>query len=44
MTSFTDEEGEQIDVTEEDDDALQDIVNSANFELDMDAIVLGKDE
>jgi len=44
VTSFTDEEGEQIDVTEEDDDALQDIVNSANFELDMDAIVLGKDE
>ena len=44
VTSFTDEEGEQIDVIEEDEDALQDIVNSANFELDMDAIVLGKDE
>lgn len=44
VTSFTDEEGEQIDVREDDEDALQDIVNSANFELDMDAIVLGKDE
>ena len=44
ITSFTDEEGEPIDVMEKDEDTLQDIVDSANFELDMDAIVLGKDQ
>lgn len=29
---------------EEDEETLQDMIDSANFELDMDAIVLGNDE
>lgn len=33
-----------IALLEEDEETLQDIVDSANFELDMDAIVLGNDE
>lgn len=39
-------EGEEVDagLEDDDDDALQDILDSASFELDMDAIVLGKDE
>tara|TARA_B100001250_G_scaffold69684_1_gene55967 strand:+ start:2332 stop:2661 length:330 start_codon:yes stop_codon:yes gene_type:complete len=39
-------EGEEVDtgLDDEGDDALQDILDFANFELDMDAIVLGKDE
>ena len=36
-------EDEEIEFDEE-DDALQDILDSSHFELDMDAIVLGKDE
>ena len=42
----TREEDEESDIAllEEDEETLQDIVDSANFELDMDAIVLGNDE
>jgi|TARA_X000001036_G_scaffold390720_1_gene388541 hypothetical protein len=38
------EEDSDIALLEEDEETLQDIVDSANFELDMDAIVLGNDE
>ena len=38
------EEESDIALLEEDEETLQDIVDSANFELDMDAIVLGNDE
>ena len=45
ITSTTSEEGDGIEAElDEEEDALQDILDSANFELDMDAIVLGKDE
>tara|TARA_B100000965_G_scaffold89753_1_gene72942 strand:- start:2838 stop:3167 length:330 start_codon:yes stop_codon:yes gene_type:complete len=39
-------EGEEVDadLDDEGNNTLQDILDSANFELDMDAIVLGKDE
>ncbi len=40
----TREEESDIALLEEDEETLQDIVDSANFELDMDAIVLGNDE
>ena len=43
VTSFADEDGDEVDV-DGDTNALEEIVNTANFELDMDAIVLGNDE
>ena len=43
-TREEEEEESDIALLEEDEETLQDIVDSANFELDMDAIVLGNDE
>ena len=44
LTTREEEDESDIALLEEDEETLQDIVDSANFELDMDAIVLGNDE
>ena len=39
-----DDDDSDVALSEKDEETLQEMLDSANFELDMDAIVLGKDE